>query len=841
MMRFRSILLAAVLTLCGLPALAQQLNVGAEGEWAETTSTNLQLVNSLATTAELGSTACTALGSCPSKIFTWTSWSYDPVEHMILVPIAGGHTDWGGAENYALDLDDLATGWQRITPVQALTGELDSNGACPKPANGGPPANHTYGGVVYLGNHKHLVLGKLGFCKSGVMNPGNLAYVGDFTDKNNPVWTRVPALDIVSREVATALSVNGLVYIFDEDGRYMTYDPATGATTGPAFTGAVKRNGISMIASGSFGAQMAAGAVTSDGQFITGNDVAIVNSNINGVNVNTNNNDSFGRNIRRSIGSSAPVGSPQAQLTVGKYGIVSIGGGKVLITLGGKKYWTFKPDDQPYHRESDGAECLTPMTTAEIQACAIDGDEWAVFDPATGPTAFNPHQYQKAFFVAADSLGYAHPNMIVAYPNSGQGVWTLNLGGGSPPPVNTPPVANDDAFVGAEELQIAGNVLANDTDAETAITATALTLPPVGTLTLNPDGSFTYDPEPNFFGVVTFDYTASDGELTDTGTVTLTITDVAEPVDKYICEINEFEFPAGETPEEFPLIGTCHFERAQAELPPPPPPPPPAAESYSTPTFAARSSGALFANGFDVEPPAGKTGNTHATTVNTGNTNWVRPHRVTSQDGQGALQFDMLPLSSSGASGEYVVKLADTCKLGETCYIQWRAKFNPAWVDTQHKRWDTGGNTSPKLIIVSQWSSSNQPNEIVVTSTTGITKAPTMYHNGNFFIQIPRVTTWPYAKETWVTFNLAITRPAAGYQSGQFVYYDTHVLLQAKPDGGEVVTIADSTEAMRSQDLINDAVYWTNYTTKKDYNQDHPHAISLLDEVIISKQPIPFP
>jgi hypothetical protein len=271
-------------------------------------------------------------------------------------------------------------------------------------------------------------------------------------------------------------------------------------------------------------------------------------------------------------------------------------------------------------------------------------------------------------------------------------------------------------------------------------------------------------------------------------------------------------------------------------------PPPEAAESYSTPSFAARSAGALFANGFDTQPPRGLRGNQDAVTVNEGNQGWVLPHLVTSEDGQGALQFDMVPFSSSGAPGQYVFRLPEPCDLGDTCHFQWRMWFNDAFVDTQFKRYDNGGNTAPKLIIVSQSSSSNQPNEIVVTSTTGAIKAPTMYHNGNFFIQIPRVTTWPYVKGTWVTFNLTITKPTAGYQAGQFVYFDTHVLLQVKPDGGEIVTIVDSTEAMRSQNLIMDAAYITHYTTKKDYNQDHPHAFTRLDEVIYRKDaPIAFP
>jgi hypothetical protein len=846
----RTAKIAALIHICVLvmggilttPASAQQLTIPQPGEWAETTSPELILANRTATLAELGQTACTALGNCPSKVHAWTSWSYDPVEHQLWILGAGGHEDWGGTDNYMLDLDDLTTGWVRVTPVQyPLTGALDNNGQCPLPAVGAP-ANHTYGGVVYAGSGVHYIVGGLAFCKGSVRNPGNLAYKVDVTNPASLVWTRMPDLDIhggpVAMEIATPtagpLAGVETLFVMDEDGWYSTTNLATGVTTPRVLIAPVKRNNISMVGTSSFQAQQASGDIADNGFFCTGNQNAVTCSNINGVTVNSANNDAFGRVIRHSFG---------AGFAGGYYDVIAIPGGRFVLWLGNKEYWTFKPDPLPFNRQSDGADCIAPMTTAEIQACATDGDVWQAFAPATGPTRYNDKVYRKAFLAP-----HLCATCIVAYPDQNDGVSVLNVEtplGPPPPPPNTPPVANDDAFVGAEELQIAGNVLTNDTDAETTLTATALTIPPVGALTLNPDGSFTYDPEPNFFGVVTFEYTASDGELTDTGTVTLTITDVAEPVDKYICEINEFEFPAGETPEEFPLIGMCHFERAQAELPPPPPPPPPAAESYSTPTFAARAAGSLFANGFDVAPPIGTTGNTDAVFMNGGmssNQNPVMPHRVTSQDGQGALSNEFLPLSNAGAAGQYWVHFPEPIALGETVHIQWRQKFNAAFVETQFKRYDTGGNTSPKLIIVSRTTSSCQNVEVAVTSTGGATKAPTMYNNCNFFTQIPRLVTWQYPVDTWITFNLTMTKPTAGYVSGQFTFYDVAVKLEAKPDGGDVVTIVDvAAQPMRAMDIPWDAAFFTIYITKKDYAQAHEHAIALLDEVIISKQPIPLP
>ncbi|MBF4467764.1 Ig-like domain-containing protein, partial [Flavobacterium sp. LC2016-12] len=47
-----------------------------------------------------------------------------------------------------------------------------------------------------------------------------------------------------------------------------------------------------------------------------------------------------------------------------------------------------------------------------------------------------------------------------------------------------------------------------------------------GTLTLAADGSYTYMPAANFHGADTVNYTVTDGNLTDIGTLTITVTPV---------------------------------------------------------------------------------------------------------------------------------------------------------------------------------------------------------------------------------------------------------------------------------------------------------------------------
>lgn len=89
---------------------------------------------------------------------------------------------------------------------------------------------------------------------------------------------------------------------------------------------------------------------------------------------------------------------------------------------------------------------------------------------------------------------------------------------------NNIPVANDDSFTSQEDESVTLDVLLNDTDEDgdtlTIIEVTAAT----GNVILLPSGELSYQAPANFNGVVTIDYTISDGHGgTDTAQVTLTI------------------------------------------------------------------------------------------------------------------------------------------------------------------------------------------------------------------------------------------------------------------------------------------------------------------------------
>ncbi|MEL6967607.1 MAG: Ig-like domain-containing protein, partial [Pseudomonadota bacterium] len=93
------------------------------------------------------------------------------------------------------------------------------------------------------------------------------------------------------------------------------------------------------------------------------------------------------------------------------------------------------------------------------------------------------------------------------------------------------PVTEPDAFTGAEDTQIVGDLSLNDDLPNLGATYQLVGPGPTdGTLVLNPDGSFTFDPNPDFSGDVVFEYELVD-PASDTITVeavTLTVTPVAD-------------------------------------------------------------------------------------------------------------------------------------------------------------------------------------------------------------------------------------------------------------------------------------------------------------------------
>lgn len=89
---------------------------------------------------------------------------------------------------------------------------------------------------------------------------------------------------------------------------------------------------------------------------------------------------------------------------------------------------------------------------------------------------------------------------------------------------NLAPTARDDTFATDEDVELRGDVLANDSDADgQPLTASLLSGPADGSLDLSPDGTFTYRPDPDWSGTDSFTYRASDGQATATARATITV------------------------------------------------------------------------------------------------------------------------------------------------------------------------------------------------------------------------------------------------------------------------------------------------------------------------------
>jgi VCBS repeat-containing protein len=103
-------------------------------------------------------------------------------------------------------------------------------------------------------------------------------------------------------------------------------------------------------------------------------------------------------------------------------------------------------------------------------------------------------------------------------------------------PENDAPVAHNDSYSVNEDatltVGIADSILANDVDVDgDALIAFLVSEPQNGTLNFNgQNGTFTYTPNPNFHGVDTFTYRASDNQInSNLATVTITVNNVNDP------------------------------------------------------------------------------------------------------------------------------------------------------------------------------------------------------------------------------------------------------------------------------------------------------------------------
>ena len=90
-------------------------------------------------------------------------------------------------------------------------------------------------------------------------------------------------------------------------------------------------------------------------------------------------------------------------------------------------------------------------------------------------------------------------------------------------PVPDAPVAGDDAVTTAEDAAVTVDVLANDTDVDGDILSVESVTQPAHGSVANNGSDVTYTPDGGYHGEDNFSYVVSDGVLTDTATVTITV------------------------------------------------------------------------------------------------------------------------------------------------------------------------------------------------------------------------------------------------------------------------------------------------------------------------------
>ena len=131
-----------------------------------------------------------------------------------------------------------------------------------------------------------------------------------------------------------------------------------------------------------------------------------------------------------------------------------------------------------------------------------------------------------ADYTQAASLRYRVVDSNNGYSNWATLTFTIQ-------PVNDAPNAVTDPVSTTEDMPITIDVLHNDRDAEgSALSIVSPTAEPIatahGTAVLS-DGKITYTPADDYFGADSFQYTITDGELTGTGTVNITVNAVNDP------------------------------------------------------------------------------------------------------------------------------------------------------------------------------------------------------------------------------------------------------------------------------------------------------------------------
>jgi hypothetical protein len=158
----------------------------------------------------------------------------------------------------------------------------------------------------------------------------------------------------------------------------------------------------------------------------------------------------------------------------------------------------------------------------------VNADNTITFTPAANSTGTQTFTY-----TVSDSKGGADDGAVTVTVSA----------------VNDAPMANTDSYTTAEDTALtihAPGVLGNDTDVDgDDLSVSVIGIPAHGGVTVNADGSFTYTPTMDYNGDDEFSYTVTDGSLTSSTTVKITVT----PVNDAPVAVDD----TADTPEDAPV------------------------------------------------------------------------------------------------------------------------------------------------------------------------------------------------------------------------------------------------------------------------------------------------
>ncbi len=176
------------------------------------------------------------------------------------------------------------------------------------------------------------------------------------------------------------------------------------------------------------------------------------------------------------------------------------------------------PDGDPLtvtHVNGEAAGVGSQITLASGALLTLNADGGFVYDPNGS--------FESLADGATGSDGFTY-SMSDGNGGSDSATVAITIDG-----VNDAPVAVDDTESTDEDTPVSIDVLANDSDIDGDALSVTQAAAANGTVVIEADGTLTYRPDADFNGSDTITYTVSDGDLTDTASVAVTVIPVNDP------------------------------------------------------------------------------------------------------------------------------------------------------------------------------------------------------------------------------------------------------------------------------------------------------------------------